>query len=95
MKNIFKAFQKHEDLVLGYAIGLLDGEVIETAFLDKNVYLDKNGTLKKAIFKKSVSTLLKTLKIDKKMASKLVLEIEDDLEVIVVDLEEEDSTKVC
>lgn len=29
------------------------------------------------------------------MASKLVLEIEDDLEVIVVDLEEEDSTKVC
>lgn len=43
MKNIFKAFQKPEDLVLGYAIGLLDGEVIETAFLDKNVYLDENG----------------------------------------------------
>lgn len=95
MKNIYNAFKKPKDLLLGYAMGLLDGKVFETAYLDKNVYEDEDIELKKIIFKKAVFALLQTLKIDKKMASKLVLEIEDDLEVIVVDLEEEDPSKVC
>lgn len=89
MKKVFNAFQHPQDLFLGYAIGLLDGEVIETAYLEKSVYEDKDMALKKVIFKKVVSALLQALKIDKETATKLVLESDDEGEAIIIDLSEE------
>lgn len=89
MKKVFKAFQQPQDLLLGYAIGLMDEEVIETAYLEKSVYEGKDLDLKKVIFKKVVSALLQTLKIDKETAAHLVLETDDANEAIIVDLAEE------
>lgn len=89
MKKVFKAFQQSHDMLLGYAIGLLDGENIEMAYLEKSVYEGKDLDLKKVIFKKVVSTLLQTLKIDKETAAQLVLETDDSKDAIIVDLSEE------
>lgn len=46
MKKVFNAFQHPQDLLLGYAIGLLDGEVIETAYLEKSIYQKKERCIK-------------------------------------------------
>lgn len=89
MKKVFKAFQQPHDMLLGYAIGLLDGENIEMAYLEKSVYEGKDLDLKKMIFKKVVSTILQTLKIDKETAAQLVLETDDSKDAIIVDLSEE------
>lgn len=89
MKKVFNAFQHPQDLLLGYAIGLLDGEVIETAYLEKSVYEYKDIELKKVIFKKVVSALLQALKIDKATATKLVLETDDEEDAVIIDLSEE------
>lgn len=90
MKKLMHQFANTKDLLLGYAIGLLDGEVIETAYLEKSVYEDKDIELKKVIFKKVVSALLQALKIDKETATKLVLESDDEGEAVIIDLSEEE-----